>query len=418
MGIINVCQPANCTGCEMCEQICNHGAITMMSDEEGFLRPVIDQTKCVKCGLCQRWCPVNTPLTTKAQKALAIYSGWSNNKNIRLESSSGGAFTEIAKLVISKGGVVFGVAMDKDMKARHISVVKEQNLSLLRGSKYVQSIIGDTYKEARQYLRDGKIVLFSGTSCQIAGLHNFLHKDYENLYTVDLICHGVPSPKVFNDYKSYIENLTKEPIRDIKFRCKKSSWIFFNMGINPHVEKNGDIKYSYIGNYFSDPYIRVFLRDHILRPSCYHCQYTSLHRISDFTIGDWWGYKVKGVVDKDFDKKGVSLIMCNTDKAVGLSQHLDMYLQKQTEEEALRTNISLRMPFPMPKTREKFWNEYRMKTFEKMIEKWMAPEKITLSKYIKVYHGNMRLIYKLLYFYERAIERARMKKFIIYIKAK
>ena len=155
-----------------------------------------------------------------------------------------------------------------------------------------------------------------------------------------------------------------------------------------------------------------------MRPSCYHCQYTSLHRISDFTIGDWWGYKVKGVVDKDFDKKGVSLIMCNTDKAVGLSQHLDMYLQKQTEEEALRTNISLRMPFPMPKTREKFWNEYRMKTFEKMIEKWMAPEKITLSKYIKVYHGNMRLIYKLLYFYERAIERARMKKFIIYIKAK
>ena len=231
MAIQLICKSEECTGCGMCEQICSHKAIIMQPDQEGFLHPHINDS-CVECGLCQLKCPVNA-LVARFNPPIKIFSGWSNNEATRIKSSSGGAFTEIAKLVFDKGGVVFGASMNRDLKVEHIFIEKETELFRLRGSKYVQSIIGETYKQAQSFLRQGRMVLFSGTPCQIAGLRNFLHKDYENLCTVDLICHGVPSPRVFEDYKRYIENIIKETITCIEFRCKKASWIFFNIVINP-----------------------------------------------------------------------------------------------------------------------------------------------------------------------------------------
>lgn len=416
MAIDKVCEIEKCTGCGVCSQVCQHSAISMQPDAEGFLHPVISNTNCVTCGMCQYSCPVNN-LAVK-RKPLKVYSGWSNDGHIRMDSSSGGAFTEIARPILAKGGVVFGVAMDEKQQARHIHIETETELSKLRGSKYVQSIIGNSYKEAKQFLQSGREVLFSGTPCQIAGLHNYLRKEYDNLTTVDLICHGVPSPKVFEDYKTWIEKLIKERITDIKFRCKKSSWIFYNMGINPHVEKNGNIKYSYTGSYYADPYIRAFLRDNILRPNCYHCQYASIRRVSDFTIADWWGYKGKSAQDKDFDRKGVSLIMCNTEKAVNIVKMLDMKLDERTLEEAIRTNHSLKHPFDEPKTRNEFWTDYAQMPFQDIVKKWMYPEKIPLSTYIRIYHGERRLLYNLLNLYERIVNKLKLKKLIIRIQAK
>lgn len=416
MGIRNICDLQNCTGCAACTQVCKHGAISMQLDEEGFLRPLISQDLCVECGICVKTCPVNTQ--TMKYEPIKIFSGWSNDETTRLTSSSGGAFVEIAKIILAQKGVVFGVAMDCNMLARHIFIESEKDICKLQGSKYIQSIIGDAYKETKHFLQEGRKVLFSGTPCQVAGLRNFLHKDYENLYTVDLVCHGVPSPKVFKDYTHYIETVIKEPIKEIKFRCKKSSWIFFNMGVNPHVEKNGFTKYSYIGNYYSDPFIRAFLRDNILRPNCYQCQYTSLERVSDFTIGDWWGYKATTEKDKDFDRKGVSLILCNTEKAVAVSLHLNMYLSEQTKEEVLHTNLSLKRPFPMPETRDEFWREYRTKSFVDIVKRWMAPDKITLSRYSRIYHRNNVLLYRFFSLYERAVKKMGLNKFIIYRYAK
>lgn len=334
-----------------------------------------------------------------------------------MDSSSGGAFTEIAKLILAKDGVVFGVAMDERQQARHIYIERESELFKLRGSKYVQSIINDSYKKAKHFLQSGREVLFSGTPCQIAGLYNYLRKKYDNLTTVDIICHGVPSPKVFDDYKSWIEKLIKEKITSIKFRCKKSSWIFFNIGINPNIEQD-NINYSYTGSYYADPYIRAFLRDNILRPNCYHCQYTSIDRVSDFTIADWWGYKGKTAYDKDFDRKGVSLIMCNTEKAVNMVKLLDMRLDERTPEEALRTNLSLKRPFPEPKTRNEFWKDYARMDFQSMVNKWMYPEKILLSTYIRIYHRERRLLYNIINLYERVVKRLKLEKLIIRVQAK
>lgn len=415
MSVTKICAPSDCTGCGMCQQICHQNAISMLPDTEGFLHPSIDISLCNNCGMCQRFCPVNTPLMKR--KVLKVYSGWSNDEYVRINSSSGGAFTEIAKLILVKGGVVFGVAMDESVMARHIYVDNENELSKLRGSKYVQSIIGNAYREAKEFLQNGRLVLFTGTPCQIAGLYNYLRKDYSNLYTVDLICHGVPSPKIFYDYKKYIEGIIKERVTDVKFRYKKSSWIFYNMGINPHVEKTGTITHSYMGSYYADPYIRVFLRDNILRPNCYHCQYTSIERISDFTIADWWKYKAVSEADNDFEKKGVSLLMCNSEKAVNLSQNLSMKLRERTIEEASNTNLSLRRPFPKPETRDEFWSDYQKLSFNQMVKKWMYPESIPLSVYFKIY-SKSRFLYMMAYFYERVLRKIHLAKYIIKVQAK
>ena len=348
MAIERICSYESCTGCGACVQVCRHEALMMIPDSEGFIRPNINPELCVECGLCQQRCPANSPGSLERKEPLMVFSGWSSDEEIRMASSSGGAFSEIAKYIIARNGVVFGVALDKKVRARHIYVEKEEDLYLLQGSKYVQSVIGDSYKEVEYILRQGREVLFSGTPCQIAGLRTYLRRDYENLLTVDLICHGVPSPKVFEDYKKWVGEKIREKVSDVQFRCKKSSWIFYSMGINSHAEKNKITTYSYLGSYYADPYIRAFLRDNILRPSCYSCQYTSTKRVADFTIADWWGYKAMCPDDKDFEKKGVSLLMCNSLKASEIVQGLNMHLRERTLEEAVRTNHSLKQPFPLP----------------------------------------------------------------------
>lgn len=418
MAIDHICKVELCSGCGMCVQLCKHSAIKMISDIEGFLRPVVEPALCVDCGLCQKRCPANSPAFVNRNEPLKVFSGWSSDVEIRMASSSGGAFSEIAKYVISKNGVVFGVALDDNVQARHTYVEQEEDLCKLQGSKYVQSVIGNSYKEAEEFLRQGRLVLFSGTPCQIAGLYGYLHKDYENLLTIDLICHGVPSPRVFEDYKKWIEDKIHEKVSDVIFRCKKSSWIFYSMGINSHTEKNKITAYSYTGSYYADPYIRVFLRDNILRPSCYSCQYASTKRVADFTIADWWGYKATCPDDKDFERKGVSLLMCNSRKASEIVLELNLDLRERTLEEAIRTNHSLRQPFSLPPTRDRFWRDYGRLTFPEMIDKWMYPEKIALSTYMRIYYPNNRIFIRVVNLYERVMRKLRLSQLIVKIQAK
>lgn len=406
--IKEICDYEQCTGCMACLNVCSKQAIHLTIDKEGFERPEIDGDLCVDCGLCQKTCPMNYhPMVHEAQQ---VFSGWSKDENIRVSSSSGGAFTEIAKIVLSRGGVVFGCALNKELKAEHIYVETLEDLSeRLTGSKYVQSHIGDSYKQVKSFLKQGRKVLFSGTPCQIAGLKNYLRKDYDNLLTIDLICHGVPSPMLFEEYKKYIQEHENMKLTNVSFRCKKSSWIFFNMTLSGHVEKSSALK-TYIGNYYEDPYLRGFIRDYFLRPSCHQCHFTSTKRCADFTIADWWGYHKTAPEDKDYACKGVSLLMANTSKAVGLLPLLNMTLRKRTIDEAKKTNQSLSHPFPMRDTRMGFWKDYRLLSFDEMVKKYMMPEKVSWSVNMRQHCRNtdsMLSLINLLMLPQRAIAKMR-----------
>lgn len=403
-----ICNPFDCTGCMACYNACTHMAIRMVADEEGFLRPFVEDEKCVECELCRKICPANN----KADKniPLKIFSGWSKDEDVRLKSSSGGAFVEIAKPILRDGGVVFGCALNEKLTAYHTFVESLEDLKTkLSGSKYVQSDIGESFRHARKFLLQGRKVLFSGTPCQIAGLRNYLRKDYVNLLTIDIICHGVPSPMIFEDYKRYIEETEDMRISDVKFRCKKSSWIFFNMSILGHVEKTASLK-RYDGCYYEDPYIRGFLRDYFLRPSCHQCHYASIERCSDFTIADWWGYRKTTSEDKDYAYKGVSLVMANTQKALDMQPVLSMNLRERTVQEAVRTNICLSRPFSLKDIRAEFWKDYRTIPFSAIVKKYMMPEKVRMDIYLRQHFKNtdqFLLMLKLMMLPNRAVSKVK-----------
>lgn len=381
-----ICNSSDCTGCMACVNVCTHGAILVKEDKEGFDRPVVDCNLCVDCGLCVKTCPINH--LPEKNEPKEIYSGWSYDSTIRINSSSGGAFTEIARPVLDEGGVVFGCTLNDSLQAEHVYVESIEELSeKLSGSKYVQSKIRNTYQLVKDFLKQRRVVLFSGTPCQVAGLRNYLRKDYDNLITVDLICHGVPSPKIFEDYKLYIEHQEKMNLTDIKFRNKRKSWIFYNMLLTGNTI-DGVEKKIYIGHYYKDPYIRGFLNDVFLRPSCSSCKFTTIERTSDFTIADWWGYQRYHGESRDFEQKGVSLIFANTNKATELFDNKishGLCYRKRTKEEALKTNPSLRGSSVVDsKKREEFWKDYFGGGLESVMSKYMQqvnPELITNIKY-------------------------------------
>ena len=389
--MIQICDNSACTGCMACVNVCSHQAIFTYKDEEGFERPIINQSVCVNCYLCAKVCPVNhLPNTANPIK---IFSGWSTNEVTRVSSSSGGAFTEIAKPILADKGVVFGCALNKELQAEHIHVETLEDLKkYCRGSKYVQSHIGKSYSLAERFLKQGRKVLFSGTPCQIAGLKNYLNKEYNNLLTLDLICHGVPSPLIFEEYKKYIERTKNMHLTSVEFRCKEFSWIFYNMTLKGHIVKGGGGIKTYIGRFSEDPFLRGFLQDYFLRPSCYQCRFATTQRCGDFTIADWWNYTKESPEDKDFTCKGVSLLFANSEKAISLLPQLNMYLKERSIDEAKRTNGSLSRPFPEPEKRNAFWQDYRTVPFDVIVSKYMKSECIPWDyKWRQYYKDNDRL---------------------------
>ena len=301
----------DCTGCGACFNICPAGAISMTPDREGFLFPAVNTKKCILCSKCISVCEVQKrPPLQNDQDCYAIAL---KNEDIRKKSSSGGAFGSLADHVLGKGGMVCGAVYSKDYKnVFHAWAGNKEELAALRGSKYVQSDTGSTFREAQEYLKEGKYVLYSGTPCQIYGLQCFLGKDYEKLITVDIVCHGVPSPEI---YKRYLDDITgNKKILKVDFR-DKSRWgwgtatsVYFTDGS------------TYCCDCYRDPYWKAFLGGLSTRKSCGQCRFANIHRIGDFSIGDFWGV---AELDADCDDgKGTSLLLANNSKAKAVFQEL------------------------------------------------------------------------------------------------
>lgn len=317
-----------CTGCRVCEKICPKNAIEMKEDARGFFYPNVNYDKCIKCGLCTRKCPINNE---EIEKQITAYAAYNKDESIRLKSSSGGIFTIFANYVLDNNGIVIGAALDDELMVEHIVVDNKNDLEKLRSSKYVQSNIKDSYEKAKEFLEQGRLVYFSGTPCQIEGLKAYLSKEYKNLITQDIICHGVPSPKA---WKGYLEHKHDE-IKNVSFRSKeKGNWGDYHLKFE---YKNGK---KYI-HHKDDIYMKLFLSDVILRESCYQCKFKKESREADITLADFWGINN---IDKSMnDEKGTSLLIVHSDKGRELIEKVSEFMVKKEVEfkEAIKFNVSM-----------------------------------------------------------------------------
>lgn len=352
----------DCCGCHACFNICPKGAIDMKEDEYGFKYPTINEDKCIDCGLCEKVCPIiNKTKTNNKPKAYACIN---KNEDIRLKSSSGGIFTLIAEAILESRGVVFGVELDKNFNAVHSYVEKKEDLYKFRGSKYVQSAIGSTYKKAKEFLDEGRYVLFTGTPCQIEGLYSFLKKDYEKLYTQDIICHGVPSPRVWRKYKEEVEKENNSKIVEMNFRDKSNGWSNYSLKYifndkNTYIEKN-----------FNSRYMRAFLNNISLRDSCYECSFKKINRISNITLADFWG--IQKLMPKLDDNKGTSLMIINNPKGEELLAKIskNIVLEEVDFNEAIQYNPSMFKSSSKNKNRESFFEDLEKLEFNKLEKKY------------------------------------------------
>jgi len=330
--MIDIIDKHNCCGCSACVQACPKQCIGFNEDEQGFRYPLVNKELCIDCGLCEKVCPCLNQSETR--KPLNVYAAINPNEEIRMKSSSGGIFTLLAEKTIDEGGVVFGARFDENWEVKHDYTETKEGLESFRGSKYVQSRIGETFKQAKTFLGEGRKVLFSGTSCQIAGLKKFLRKEYDNLLTVDVVCHGVPSPLVWREYlKEVIErpkgvagkntvllSLKEKPvITGISFRDKTTGWKKFGFVIRGKSASKAD-KNSVLSSVNTEIelvhetldknlFLQVFLKNLCLRPSCHNCPVKSGKSGSNMTIADYWSINlVDGFIN---DNKGVSLILVN-----------------------------------------------------------------------------------------------------------
>lgn len=364
----------NCCACGACFNICPKHAILFQNDEYGFSYPYINEELCIKCGLCKKVCHYqNNVIESKPER---VYVALTNNTN-PMDSTSGGIFASLAKSFLENKGSVYGAAMEyieKRLVVHHIRIQRERELYKLLGSKYVQSDMGNVFKLIKKEVNDGKQVLFCGTPCQVDGLRGYLGKEYSNLLLIDLICHGVPSQKFFQDY--IINTEKRKKIVEFKFRDKGSGWGLtgkkvFKDGKTQKVYKNESSYYEY------------FLKGYTYRENCYSCKYASSHRPGDITIGDFWGIEKEhpelmkingGILDK---AKGISCLIVNTD--IGKS-YLEKYQQglnlwESEFSKIAKNNQQLTIPSQLnePK-RKKILEEYRIGGYQ-AVEKEFRKEK-------------------------------------------
>ena len=392
--MIKITDKKDCCGCSACVQRCPKQCIKMIEDSEGFLYPVVDETTCIDCGLCEKVCPIiNKKEERKPQDA---YAAINSDEEIRRNSSSGGIFTPLAYNIIDRGGVVFGASFNEHWEVAHCYTETREGIAAFRGSKYVQSIIGETFKQAESFLKQGREVLFSGTPCQIAGLKAFLRKEYENLTTIDFICHGTPSPGVFRWYigeqlekvarksnKKYsfalqpIPNIPKADalaaaagytIEGIRFRDKREGWKKFSFALNlseatAEGEKNS-VSLSYTIR--KSVFLRGFLKDLYLRPSCHNCPAKAGRSGSDITLADYWG--IYTLIPKLDDDKGVSAIIVNSDKGAKLLAATDANLYPAPIEDICYKNPAYHRPTAEPTGRKHFFAN-NGQSFHNKIEK-------------------------------------------------
>jgi coenzyme F420-reducing hydrogenase beta subunit len=326
--LITITNKSDCCGCGACEQSCSQHCISLAPDNEGFLYPVIDEKLCIDCGICEKVCPVINQ--NEIREPLNVFAAKNRNEEIRMKSSSGGVFSLLAEQIINEGGVVFGARFNEQWDVVHSYTETIDGIEPFRGSKYVQSYIGDSFIKAESFLKQGRKVLFTGTPCQIAGLHNFLRKDYDNLLTIDVICHGVPSPLVWKEYLKSIGNGNYPT--NISFRDKSSGWKLFSV-------KYEFLTKTIVKRFSKDNYMRCFLKDIFLRPSCYDCPSKAGKSDSDITLGDFWG--VQNYHPEIDDDKGVGVALIWTDKGKEFFEHIDADCTISNYAECIKDNPSL-----------------------------------------------------------------------------
>lgn len=343
-----------CCGCNACYEICPRNAITMVQDQEGFYYPEIDQSKCVDCGLCTKVCGFKSP--TKQGYEQKYFAAKNKIVNERLKSRSGGVFFCAAKNIINAGGVVYGVIIDDDMSVHYERSTTVEGCRAMQGSKYVESDITGIFKEVKQDLNNGKTVLFSGTACHVAGLLGFLKNNryLDNLYTIDIVCHGVSSRLIYQDYLHFVSQKYGGEVRNFNFRDKAYGW-------DAHVETfviNGK-------THGFNNYTQLFYCNRALRPSCGNCMFASYNRVADLTIADFWGLK-KIVADFD-DNRGVSSVMINSDKGERLfaELHNSMECVEVSAKDCNQPNLN--KPSSVPDDRENFWKVYKEKGFKAVL---------------------------------------------------
>ena len=344
-----------CTGCTACASGCPKDAITMERDREGFAYPVIDSEACVRCGHCTAVCPI---LRERPQAPMpAVFAAWNKNDAIRKDSTSGGVFTLLAEYILESGGVVFGAAFDGSQHLRHTACFRKEDLWRLRGAKYVQSDLGTVYREVRRWLAH-RPVLFSGTPCQVDGLYRYLGGRPENLTTCDLVCHGVPSPGVWEDMARNLEARRQQPLQAVRFRNKVTGWRDSHFTA---VYGDGTVDTAPL---FRTEFGRAFGRALFLRPSCYRCPYTSMTRVGDLTLGDFWGLRPDELPDQQ--EKGVSLLLVNTPHGSHIFDQLPLAKLPFPPERAIAGNPRLASPIPLPPDRTAFFAAYAVEPFDQV----------------------------------------------------
>ena len=365
--MIDIKNKSQCCGCEACVQRCPKRCISLVEDVEGFLYPKVDTDVCVDCGLCEKVCPVINQ--SAERKPQAVYAAINLDADVRQQSSSGGVFSMLADAVLSQGGVVFGVCWNDDWQLVFDYTESKDDLARFRGSKYLQAHVGDAYIKAEQFLKSGRQVLFIGTACQIAGLKKYLCRDYDNLLAVDVICHGAPSPKVWKSYLKEQKDIVEQErgvsykIASVNFRDKSVGWKNYNFSIGLK-GVDGEVEY------FTQPssqniFMRGFLRDFYLRPSCYSCPAKSGKSGSDITLGDFWGINVlKPEIDDD---RGVSAVMVNTARGASWLGGLSFEQYPMSYTDVCRYNSALVRSVVCPPQRAKFFERYGKEPFSLLV---------------------------------------------------
>ncbi len=367
----------DCMGCYACENICSLKCISMISDSEGFWYPKVDYKCCIYCRKCVDVCPIiNKNLVDNVPIAFACIN---KNDNVRLKSSSGGIFTLFAEKVIKDGGIVFGVSFNQNFEVEHNFTETLEGFESFLGSKYVQSKIGDSYIQVKCFLEKGRKVLFTGTPCQIGGLYKFLNRTYNNLFTIDIICHGVPSPLIWEKYIKYREKKSRLPITKINFRNKTEGWRLYSMSF---LFKNNS---EYRQTLDKDLYMKIFLQNICLRPSCYACEFKSLHRQSDITLADFWG--IKNILPDMDDNKGTSLVFINSKYGQEMFYHIvnNIFFKEVDINKSVKYNMAAIKSIESNPKRELFFNDLEKIPFDKLLKKYSFENFLTkLIRKVKI----------------------------------
>ena len=356
-GLFTILQSKDfCTGCHACYHICPAKAIKMHPDSEGFLYPEVNLDKCIECGRCKKVCPVlNKPAIYSEMQAFAAYA---KDETEHKSSSSGGVFAVLAKDILNHGGAVCGAAFTEQLKVQHVIIEEEEALSKLKETKYVQSEIGEIFLTIKSMLMSGRQVLFSGTPCQVAGLKNFLGEDYPGLFCIDLICHGVPSPKVFS---RYLQEISNKPIVKMTFRNKK-------MGISKvtldYEDSDGVV---FQEKYGESPYIIGFIQNLYIRASCFHCNFKGEKRSSDLTIGDFWG--VQEFHPSFITEQGVSAVIIHTLKGAKAFNEVrsNLVIELATTKEISAWNSCLIQSIEPNQKRKLFFDNWEKQTIQETV---------------------------------------------------